>query len=78
MSREKNTGWSGVNWRYGSKTLPNVAVAPLLMNGPIQRACASRIIEPLYECRWYAMAPGMNSTVDSANTPSTLIPYQPA
>jgi hypothetical protein len=36
-----------------------------------------RKLAALYECRWYAKAPGMNSTTGKAKGPVTSWLYQP-
>src|ERR1041385_2107623 len=77
-NRSKNAATLGVPIRYGSSTHPRVMVAPLLSSGPTQFFVVERRFCALNECKWYAKAPGMNSTVGWVNGPETSQSYQPA
>src|SRR5579864_3579244 len=77
IQRAQNTPTSGVPERYGSSTEPIVAVAPLASNGPTHCLVELRTNAALNECRWYANAPGMNSTVFCAKGPDTSPSYHP-
>jgi hypothetical protein len=57
--------------------LPIVAAAPRSSSGPTQFLFASRIVEPLKECRCTATAPGTNRKPGVRNDAATFSEYHP-